>query len=259
METMTINKYVERMGGTTFSDETFDLMETGKHIDYLFTQEGGIPKACNFMLVGDPGIGKTTISLDILSDLKMNGYKVLYVSAEMNDIDMKPYNDRYPKFKNIPTFYTGKYIDSNIKEILSDVLDEGYDVVLIDSFIELQDDIRNNGISKNEAEKILVSLLKKHNNGSNKLNKKTTFIAIQQVTKGGIFVGSNKLKHDFSGSLIIRREKETKKTYMFFDKNRRGPNYVNLYFELGQHGDVEYDMTTFELQLNEKQKILVKK
>lgn len=47
-----------RMSGQNFSPDLFIPMKTGKPVDQVFTSDGGIPKACNFMLVGDPGVGK---------------------------------------------------------------------------------------------------------------------------------------------------------------------------------------------------------
>ena len=77
-----------RMKHQEFPDDLFIPMATGKPVDLLFTNDGGLPKACNFMLIGDPGVGKSTVSLDILSDLALKGFKVLFISAEMTRIDL---------------------------------------------------------------------------------------------------------------------------------------------------------------------------
>jgi predicted ATP-dependent serine protease len=57
---------------------------------------------------------------------------------------------------------------------------------------------------------------------------------IQQVTKGGVFVGSNKMKHMVDAAAEIRREKESAGggTYIMFNKNRNGMVDVKLYFQL---------------------------
>lgn len=57
---------------------------------------------------------------------------------------------------------------------------------------------------------------------------------IQQVTKAGVFVGSNKLKHLTDAMMEMRREKESDggATYMEFTKNRNGSVANKLYFQL---------------------------
>jgi len=53
-------------------------MKTGLLIDGLFSHEGGIPAATNIMMIGDPGVGKTTVLLDVLASAQI---KVLNVCS----------------------------------------------------------------------------------------------------------------------------------------------------------------------------------
>lgn len=59
--------YIERplelikMRDQNFPPDLFIPMKTGKPVDFVFTEEGGVPKACNFMLIGDPGVGKCVV------------------------------------------------------------------------------------------------------------------------------------------------------------------------------------------------------
>ena len=85
-----------QMKDQQFDPDLFVPMPTGRAIDQLFTLEGGLPKATNYMVVGDPGVGKSTVTLDILSDLIKGGYKCLFISAEMTRIDLYKYVQRYP-------------------------------------------------------------------------------------------------------------------------------------------------------------------
>jgi RecA-superfamily ATPases implicated in signal transduction len=62
-----------RMKDQQFDPILFQPMATGKAVDKLFTNDGGIPRATNYMVVGDPGVGKSTVTLDILSDLASAG------------------------------------------------------------------------------------------------------------------------------------------------------------------------------------------
>jgi hypothetical protein len=234
-----------KMNDQEFSADLFVPMKTGKPIDKLFTLAGGVPKACNYLLIGDPGVGKSTVSLDIISDLQAAGYKVLFISAEMNRIDLYEYVQRFPKFGDVDIIFTGEYCDSNPKTVIEGALAEGYDIVLIDSFAEVQDDVR--GVLKftaAEAEKWLINLMISHNIGNNEERKHTTFIAIQQVTKGGVFVGSNKIKHATQGMLELRLD-STGASHMSFSKNRRGSSGKKMYYSLAKSGDVYYDEKRF--------------
>jgi predicted ATP-dependent serine protease len=87
------------------------------------------------------------------------------------------------------------------------------------------------------AENWMVDICTKNNKGENKANKYTTFLLIQQVTKGGVFVGSNKLKHLTDAMLEMRREsdKDGGGTYMEFTKNRNGGVNYKMSFDLGSN------------------------
>lgn len=234
-----------KMRNQHFDPDLFVNMVTGKEVDGFFSNDGGIPKACNFIITGGPGVGKSTVGLDMLSDLAMSGHSVLFVSAEMTRIDLFQYVQRFPKFGSIPILFLGEYSDSNPKRIMEEVLAEGYDCVLIDSFAEVQCTVKETlHISGNAAEKWLIDLMLSHNLGGNKNKKNTTFLAIQQVTKGGVFVGSNKLKHNTTGMLELRRGDDDINPHMIFTKNRRGQVQEKLFYSLSQSGDVDYQRTT---------------
>ena len=239
-----------KMRNQHFDPDLFVNMVTGKEVDAFFSNGGGIPKACNYIITGGPGVGKSTVGLDMLSDLAMSGHSVLFVSAEMTRIDLFQYVQRFPKFGSIPILFLGEYTDSNPKRILEEVLAEGYDCVLIDSFAEVQSTVKETlHISGNAAEKWLIDLMLTHNLGGNKNQKNTTFLAIQQVTKGGVFVGSNKLKHNTTGMLELRRDGE-ENPHMLFTKNRRGQVQEKLFYSLSNSGDVDYQRTSMQFDVD---------
>ena len=183
-----------------FSPKLFSNYQTGTILDELLCSYKGLPKGVNYMVIGDPGVGKTTIILDMLSNIQSNypEAKILFVSAEMNEIDLAIYVQRYPKFQDLDILFLEMSFDEDNKcwDKFKQVLSQGWDVVAIDSFYELQGIIKEEEeITLKKAESMLISLVKQHNKADNARKVNTTFLTIQQVTKTGAFVGSNRLKH----------------------------------------------------------------
>ena len=242
---------VVKMKDIQFKKGLFENWMTGKIMDELLCSYKGLPKGVNYMVIGDPGVGKTTIILDLLSDLSLyNSAKVLFVSAEMNEIDLAIYVQRFPKFQNLDIlFVEGEFEQEphscKTLERLSAILDQGWDVVAIDSFYELQGIIKEEeNITLKKAESLLLSLMKQQSKGVNDRSVNTTFLTIQQVTKSGAFVGSNRLKHSITAMMELRLENPKNiysDRYAVFTKHRRGDVGVRLYYDLGSTGDVFYN------------------
>ena len=263
-----LNNRLTKISNVKFAKGLFEAHKTNTPLDGLFSIDGGVPKATNWMVVGDPGVGKSTVTLDIIANAKKSGSKVLFISAEMSPVDLKLYVDRYPKFGDLDIFFPQEIADDESpKAILEEVLGEGYDIVLIDSFIELQATIQESDrMTRNRAEKWLLDLMYGQNLGQNKTKKYTSFLNIQQVNKGGTFVGSNKLKHMTTGMMEIRfvDQLSQDERYVVFSKNRRGHVGKQMFFNLAATGDVTYDTERFKKseslkQLKKKEKAMVKK
>ena len=255
-----------QISNVNYEKGLFEAHLTNTPLDGLFSIDGGVPKATNWMVVGDPGVGKSTVTLDIIANAKKWGSKVLFISAEMNQVDLYLYVKRYPKFGELDIFFPQEIDDSeDPKQVLEEILDEGYDIILIDSFVELQETIRESGrMTRNSSEKYLLDLMYKHNLGANKGKCFSSFLNIQQVGKSGIFVGSNKLKHMTTGMMEIRfvDENTQDERYVTFSKNRRGHVGKQMYFDLSATGNVTYDTERFQksedlkmLKKQEKEKI----
>lgn len=227
-----------KMKDLNFDPNLFIPMPTGKKIDKLFSSEGGLMKGTNYAIVGDPGVGKSTVMLDILSDLHKKGQKVLFISGEMNSIDMFGYVKRFPKFGDLPILFMGDYIEKDPLVILKSILSEGWDVVLIDSMAEVVNAIADfhKGMTGKRAETEVLNMLEKHNKAENIAKINTAFLVIQQVTKMGNFAGSNRFKHMMTGMAHMKFLDEGRA--FFFSKNRRGGQMDALFFTLATNRNV---------------------
>lgn len=219
-----------------FDDSLFNPMKVGKEIDTLFSTEGGIMPATAAMLAGGPGSGKTTVTLDMLSSLTEQGYKCLFVSGEMDQIGFFKYSRRMPHIQNVETLFLRDY-SLNVKDVLEHVFDQGYDLIAVDSIAEVID-LYKDGYSVTEgvAEHWYLQLLDKHKKGSNALGKYTSFISIQQQTKAGDFVGSNRLKHMMDSCAHIKKNRETGQRSLWFSKNRDCGFDYTLHFDIDNEG-----------------------
>ena len=228
-----------KMDNLSFDKGLFTPMRTKTRIDEFFSSDKGVMPGTNVVITGDPGVGKTTVLLDILSDLQQNGKKCLFISGEMNAIDMVGYVRRYPKFGQLDILFMGDYAETNPDVVLKTALKEGYDCVLIDSLAEISDNYVDyfGGTNKSNTNRIL-QLMDDHNQGNNDGNKNTCFLVIQQVTKGGVFVGSNKIKHMTTAMGHLKFDEGGR--YFHFSKNRRGGNGNKIYFNLNTHNKVSW-------------------
>lgn len=223
-----------KMKDMKFDPSLFRPMRSGRVVDSHFSSQGGLMKGTNYAIVGDPGIGKTTVMMDMLADLQRQGKKVLFISGEMNQIDMFGYVKRFPKFGQLPILFMGDYCEDNALEVVKSILSEGWDTVLIDSMAEIQNavvDTTKGWMSSKKAETELLNLFEKHNMGENDSEVNTSFLVIQQVTKGGEFAGSNRFKHMMTGMAHMKWTKEGDRTF-FFSKNRRGGDMSIRMFNL---------------------------
>lgn len=249
---------IVKMRDVRFGAELFENYHSMTALDDLLCSYKGLPKGVNYMIIGDPGVGKTTVILDLIANITRHthGARVLFISAEMNEIDLAIYVKRYPKFGNLDIMFVEADFEGEKKHLqeIEEVLEKGWDIVAIDSFHELQSIIKEEeDISMRLAETKLLSLIKKHNKAENATSTNTTFLTIQQVTKKGSFAGTNRLKHMITAMMELRLD-NPKNVYsdrfVVFSKHRRGDVGVKLYYNLSSKGDVFFDEKRYKEELN---------
>jgi DNA repair protein RadA/Sms len=215
-----------------FSESLFKPLKTNREIDVILSTDGGLMPGTNMVLVGGPGSGKSTVALDMLSNFTKQGYKCLFISAEMDEIAHYKYCKRMPAFNCVNTLFLKNYAE-NVKDVLEYELNKGYDVVVVDSIaevIEMYRDVYKTTESK--AEFWFLNLQDKMKKGENENKYYTTFVNIQQVTKQGDFAGSNRLKHMTDSMCHIERSKDGLERSMYFSKNRDCDKDFKMYFSI---------------------------
>lgn len=243
-----------RMRELHFSSSLFENYNTGTVLDKLLCSYSGLPKGVNYMIIGDPGVGKTTIILDMLANIQrcQPNCRILFVSAEMNEIDLAIYVQRFPKFGDLDILFVESDLDENSHNwtTITNVLERGWDIVAIDSFYELQGIIKEEeNLTMKKTESKLLNVIKQHNKAMNQRKVNTTFLTIQQVTKSGAFIGTNRLKHAITAMMELRLDNAKNiysDRYVTFSKHRRGDVGVKLYYNLSATGDVSFDEERYE-------------
>lgn len=237
-----------KLDDVSIDPSLFTQMETGTVFDKFMSSEGGFLPGTNIMAAGAPGIGKTTVLLDLLSRLQATGKKCLFISAEMNQIDMARYLKRFPNWGQLPIMFLSDYTDDCPKEAIEEVLKQGWDIVLTDSYTEVNDTVKEAcNLSRGKVEKWFLNLMDSHNKGLTGTH--TTFVTILQLSKGGTFVGSNKLKHMSTAMMQLDWDgsENSGRRYMEFSKNRIGEVNKKLYFSL--ENGVNFDEARFQRDL----------
>ena len=248
-------KNITKLNELNIDKKMLETMKSGLAIDSLLSEEGGIPCASNYMMIGDPGVGKTTVLLDILASVQNKGRKCLFISGEMGRKQMFKYTERFKQFGSVQTLFMADYLDHNTKDVIEQVLNMSWDLILIDSAAEIIDGVRDdNNWDRKQAESWLVDICVRNNKGENIEKKFTSFLIIQQVTKAGVFVGSNKLKHMFDamGEMRKESEKDGGGTYITFSKNRNGNAGVKFGYQLSNNS-IDYGTVVNEVESEDEE------
>lgn len=259
-------------------DEMFDEsilvpFESGTILDSIISTQGGTLPATISMVPGASGVGKTSVLLSYLAkvkqktDLKIAAenaaimaankglkkgqepaplkkfMKLLFVSTEMNAIHMYKYQRRIKlSGLDIDILFLGQYDFPH--DVLERALNEGYDIVLIDSFQDCVDRVvEAAGMGRGTAERWLLNLMDRTRLKGNKEGKYTSFLCTQHMTKGGTYTGSTRVKH-MTDSMMELAFDENDQTYIEFNKNRDGSIRKRLYYKLTENG-VEFDTKRF--------------
>lgn len=258
----TIN--ISRVSEENIDPSMMDTISTGREVlDSFLSSQQGYPRGTATMIYGDPGIGKSTVTMDMIANMHENGYNVLYVSAEMRKPDVVYMANRFPIFAEIPVWYVDYRVENPLEAFEAALREDAYDFVVIDSLATFHEIVNAIvGGSKKSTLVHILNIIQDMMEGVDVNGKKhfMSFALIQQITKGGDFHGSKMIEHLVTASLKLTFGDDNSR-YMFFEKNRRGEgggDTKRLYFDIGQDYlsyDQERKKTEDEaLEFQEKEK-----
>ena len=159
---------ITKLNNLNVDPKMMETMKSGLALDHFVSYEGGVPSASNMMIIGDPGVGKTTLLLDLLAAVQNKNRKCLFISGEMGRKQMFKYTQRFPQFGIVDTLFMSDYMNHNTKDVIEQALNIGYDLVLIDSIAEIIDGVRDdNNWDRKIAESWLVDVCVNNNKGDN--------------------------------------------------------------------------------------------
>lgn len=193
---------------------------------------GGIVQGSLVLVGGDPGIGKSTLLLQICSKLGSSGKKVLYVSGEESPQQIKLRADRL----GVTTDMLSILSETNFNIIEAVVAAEKPDLVIIDSvqtmYIEEIPSAPGSVTQVRETTSRIMHIGKKSN---------ISVIIVGHVTKEGAIAGPRMLEHMVDTVLYFEGEKRASYRILRAVKNRFGSTNEIGVFEMREKGLAEID------------------
>lgn len=186
---------------------------------------GGLVPGSLILLGGEPGIGKSTLSLQLA--LTDNNLSTLYVSGEESAEQIKMRATRIGIHNEECTVYT----ETLLENIASQIEEQHPDIVIIDSIQTMYTDfVESSAGSVTQIRECAATLLKIAKSSG------TAIFIIGHITKDGTIAGPKILEHIVD--VVLQFEGDHNNTYRILRgiKNRFGATYEIGVFEMRDNG-----------------------
>lgn len=191
---------------------------------------GGIVKGSLVLLGGDPGIGKSTILLQVCRSLTETGHKVLYVSGEESLQQIKMRAERLGDFKK--DMYL--HCETDVEAVEAAVEKVHPEIMVIDSIQTMTlDDVSSAAGSVSQVREVTNRLMQ-----IAKIKNIAIFI-VGHVTKEGNVAGPRTLEHMVDTVLYFEGERSSIYRILRGVKNRFGSTNEIGVFEMKNTGLTE--------------------
>ncbi len=206
--------------------QSLELFSSGlKEFDK--TLGGGLAPGAFVLLGGSPGVGKSTLLLQVCGHIAKSQKKVLYISAEENPSQTALRARRLDIDNSHLLFFS----ESSVEEILFQAEREKPKLLIVDSiqtvYLKSLASAPGTVSQVRECAGLLMSYAKTHG---------VTVIIVGHVTKDGSLAGPRVLEHLVDTVLSIEGESESQCRILRSGKNRFGPTNEIAVFEMHEEG-----------------------
>jgi DNA repair protein RadA/Sms len=181
--------------------------------EFDFVLGGGIVPGSMVLVGGEPGIGKSTLLLQVAAGIVRQGGKALYVSAEESPLQVRLRAERLSADANAVEFLS----ETSIEVIIATSLERSPTLLVVDSiqtvFTEDLEGAPGNVAQVRESAAKLMRLAKESG---------TAIVVVGHVTKGGGIAGPKTLEHIVDTVLYFEGDAGLDHRVLRATKNRFG-------------------------------------
>lgn len=188
---------------------------------------GGIVRGSLVLVGGDPGIGKSTLLLQMCRNVAQDGRKVLYISGEESLQQIKLRAERIGEFNEQLLLLC----ETNLNTIQTVILEEMPDIVVIDSIQTMYQEELGSAPGSvgqvRESTSVLMQIAK---------GQSITIFIVGHVTKEGVVAGPRMLEHMVDTVLYFEGDRNAAYRIVRSVKNRFGSTNEIGVFEMRENG-----------------------
>lgn len=188
---------------------------------------GGIVAGSLVLVGGDPGIGKSTLLLQVCRNLSAGGQKVLYVSGEESAQQIKLRANRMGEFTDTMLIFC----ETNLEDIREAIEREKPSIVVIDSIQTMYNENVSSAPGSvtqvRETTGVLMQIAK---------GMGVTIFIVGHVTKEGVVAGPRVLEHMVDTVLYFEGDRHASYRILRGVKNRFGSTNEIGVFEMREEG-----------------------